>query len=277
MKRLLTRMQCRRLARYWPRAKILFHRTAVFKNRPRQTQVLTIMQIPYYSSRRIDQIESLLVQRSGKLAFVVIGSILVAGIVFVLLIVAVIAFGRRHYQSEENVFITKKNLEFIGEAFPNYHDTFENPRPAVSSFSFNTQQHSWMTGLLPFVEQDNVYDMLDLNKPWDNEANQAGFENNIVSYVNYSVEPQPWKVGTLGAAHFAANSQAIRQIPGRGLPEIPHGTSNLIIAGEVASGFKAWGDPSNLRDPSDGLGNGSNQFGSVPGKKEGAMLLSTSA
>ena len=54
---------------------------------------------------------------------------------------------------------------------------------------------------------------------------------------------------------------------------MPQGSSNLILAGEVSSGFKAWGDPSNTRNPADGLGNGPNQFGSVIGKKEGAMLL----
>ena len=45
------------------------------------------------------------------------------------------------------------------------------------------------------------------------------------------------------------------------LRDIVDGTSNTIIVGEVTTGLKSWGDPTNLRDPADGLGNTPQQFG----------------
>ena len=53
--------------------------------------------------------------------------------------------------------------------------------------------------------------------------------------------------------------------------DVKDGSSNTIAAGEVSAGFKAWGDPTNLRDPANGIGGGADQFGSSsPG---GANML----
>lgn len=201
---------------------------------------------------------------------------IIGGLIAVVLAVVPVSLAvvssRSRYEAKKRVFLTKQNLERIGKPVPNYRDSYADTRP-LFKFGYDKQQHSWMTGLLPFIECSRIYEMRDLNKRWDSQENEAGFRYDIPFYVNYNVEPQPWKVGKPGAAHFAGNSQVIQATTGRSFPEMPKGSSNLIFAGEVSSGFKAWGDPSNTRNSADGLGNGPYQFGSVIGKKEGAMLL----
>jgi prepilin-type processing-associated H-X9-DG protein len=51
----------------------------------------------------------------------------------------------------------------------------------------------------------------------------------------------------------------------------PEDAANTILAGEVADGFKPWGDPTNLRDPGLGVNKVSGGFGGLSGS--GANFL----
>ncbi|HEV7221461.1 MAG TPA: hypothetical protein VGN42_02100, partial [Pirellulales bacterium] len=69
-------------------------------------------------------------------------------------------------------------------------------------------------------------------------------------------------------SHFAGN----RQVFGRAEPLTAHGGSaKTILCGEVVSEFKAWGDPGNLRDPSDGINASPSGFGGTD--EQGAYFL----
>ena len=50
----------------------------------------------------------------------------------------------------------------------------------------------------------------------------------------------------------------------RQLREITDGASNVLMVGDVAGSFKAWGDPDNMRDPAAGFGTGPDQFCNPP-------------
>ncbi|HEV3437698.1 MAG TPA: hypothetical protein VG122_10085, partial [Gemmata sp.] len=50
------------------------------------------------------------------------------------------------------------------------------------------------------------------------------------------------------------------------LNDFPQGTANTILAGEVSSNFRAWGDPLNARDPRLGGSGHPNGFGGPNGK-----------
>ncbi|HBL48512.1 MAG TPA: hypothetical protein DDZ90_34530, partial [Planctomycetaceae bacterium] len=63
-------------------------------------------------------------------------------------------------------------------------------------------------------------------------------------------------------AHYAANSRVLSANSGMDLRKIKDGTSYTILAGEVRSGIKAWGDPTNFRDPTEGINRNPRGFGS---------------
>jgi len=63
-------------------------------------------------------------------------------------------------------------------------------------------------------------------------------------------------------AHYAANSRVLSANSGMDLRKITDGSSNTILAGEVRSDIKAWGDPTNFRDPNLGINASPNGFGS---------------
>jgi len=65
----------------------------------------------------------------------------------------------------------QNNLKQIGLALHNYHDTFKylpgNIRPSAT----NTVRVRWVTFLLPFFEQGNVYDAYHFDKNWSDPVN----------------------------------------------------------------------------------------------------------
>ncbi|HSG73025.1 MAG TPA: DUF1559 domain-containing protein, partial [Planctomycetaceae bacterium] len=65
----------------------------------------------------------------------------------------------------------KNNLKQIGLALHNYHDSFGTFPPAYTVDADGKPLHSWRTLILPFVEQQSLYDSIDLTKPWDDPAN----------------------------------------------------------------------------------------------------------
>ncbi|HUG18585.1 MAG TPA: DUF1559 domain-containing protein [Planctomycetaceae bacterium] len=169
---------------------------------------------------------------------------------------------------------SKNNLKQIGLAFHNYHDVYDQ-FPAGATYTIKGESlHSWQSMLLPYIEQAPLFDQINFSKPWDDPANREFFQRRIEVYQNpglpgYFRQPDPPQPA---ASHYAANIRVIK--PGQGLrfEDIKDGASYTFLAGEVNSNFKAWGDPSNLRDPSLGMNQHPDGFGS-PFKGGGQMLM----
>jgi hypothetical protein len=64
------------------------------------------------------------------------------------------------------------------------------------------------------------------------------------------------------ATHYAGNQHVLLPDSQLKLGDVTDGTSNTIVAGEVAGGFRAWGDPANVRDPGLGINAAPDGFGS---------------
>ena len=91
----------------------------------------------------------------------------------------------------------KNNLKQLGLAFHNYHDTHSRfPQPAmigltVSSGMIMTSGASWQTMLLPYMDQGNVYNLMDLNSdPYDVPVNGPAVATIIPAFLCPST-PRP--------------------------------------------------------------------------------------
>ena len=69
------------------------------------------------------------------------------------------------------------NLKQIGLGLHNYHNAYESLPPALNDSRVKYQYLSWLTRLLPFVEQDNLWNQTDSRAltasgapayPWNN-------------------------------------------------------------------------------------------------------------
>ena len=63
------------------------------------------------------------------------------------------------------------NLKQLGLALHNYHDTF-NAFPARANYDESGNSLlSWRVHLLPYLEQNELYEQFHLDEPWDSEHN----------------------------------------------------------------------------------------------------------
>ncbi len=77
----------------------------------------------------------------------------------------------------------KYNLKQIGLALHNYHDEYGVFPPAYTVDADGNRLHSWRTLLLPFLEQESLYNSIDLTKPWDDPANAEAAGGMVESYL----------------------------------------------------------------------------------------------
>ncbi|QDT40081.1 hypothetical protein Pan241w_01340 [Gimesia alba] len=165
---------------------------------------------------------------------------------------------------------SKYNLKLIGLGMHNYHEAY-GQLPVGGSFSQAGQpQHSWVTRLLPYLDQAALYDQINFHQPWTSEDNRQHFQTKLNALLNPGIasdddrEYQP--------AHYAANSRVLNVNSGMNFKEITDGVSNTILAGEIKSNIKAWGDPTNFRDPARGINQSPHGFGG-PFKGGANMLM----
>ncbi len=140
--------------------------------------------------------------------------------------------------------------------------------PETSSGKTRVVRQSWMTEILPYTGF-MVGGDLSQDRPWNDPRNSAYFKGIVPLYLNPEIVPlRNFQGYALG--HYAGNVHLL------GEPLTERGTgigdaSHTILAGEVAEGFKPWGDPSNLRDPGLGVNTVSGGFGGTSGS--GAYLV----
>jgi len=172
---------------------------------------------------------------------------------------------------------SKNNLKQIGLAMHNYHD-LASRFPIGGTFSSGEPHHSWVTRLLPYLDQASLYNKIDFHQPWTTKTNQEHFQNRIHAIYNPGMKSDYDNGKSSEEAfqgfqpsHYAANSRVLNVNAGMDFKEITDGTSNTILAGEIKSNIKPWGDPTNFRDPARGINQSPHGFGSP--FKGGANIL----
>lgn len=163
---------------------------------------------------------------------------------------------------------SKNHLKQIGLAMYNYHDTFDQ-LPSGGTFSKAGQpQHSWVSQILPYLDQASLYNEIDFNHPWNSEANRKIFETRLQILENPGLKilfdnGKNNEQNTKGyqPSHYAANRQLLFVNSNMNMKQISDGTANTILAGEIKSNIKPWGDPLNFRDPGMGINQNRRGFG----------------
>jgi prepilin-type processing-associated H-X9-DG protein len=63
------------------------------------------------------------------------------------------------------------NMKQIALALHNYESAFRTLPPAFTADANGKPLHSWRTLILPFMEQNALYQQIDFSKPWDDPVN----------------------------------------------------------------------------------------------------------
>jgi type II secretory pathway pseudopilin PulG len=138
------------------------------------------------------------------------------------------------------------NLRQIALALLEYESVHHALPPAYTVDAEGRPLHSWRTLILPFLEEQAVYQKIDLSKPWDDPANKAAFDTPISAYRCPSADHQA--LHTTYLAIVAPNS-CLRPGEPRNLSEITDGHDLTLMVMEVAADRAVhWMSPSDATE-----------------------------
>lgn len=139
------------------------------------------------------------------------------------------------------------NLREIGLALHNYNAAYGSLPPAYTVDANGNKLHSWRTLILPFIEQQAMYNQIDLSKPWNDPAN-AMFNNMVVpTYACPSSNLSP------GSTTYQVVVDPSSVFPGATsvkLTAVTDGTSNTLAVVESSPADAVlWMEPGDLDLP----------------------------
>jgi prepilin-type processing-associated H-X9-DG protein len=131
------------------------------------------------------------------------------------------------------------HLKQIGLAFHNYHDVHGRfPTPVLHGGRDGKIPYSWRIAILPFLDQQDLYNQYQFDEPWDSPANLKVLEKMpaVYSYSGAAFEPAnhnaAYFVFTGSEPALAERVQGASRV-GPNIAAITDGTSNTILAVEA--------------------------------------------
>ena len=143
--------------------------------------------------------------------------------------------------------VSRSNLKKIALAMHNYHDMEKSFPPGATVNEEGVAYHSWMTQLLPYLDQTPLYQSIDFEVPWDDAANYAAFSAINQVFINPEIEGE-LTVDGYAVSHYAGNASILFDNSHIRFRDIIDGASNTIMGGEIKTNIPAWGNPANRRD-----------------------------
>ncbi len=124
------------------------------------------------------------------------------------------------------------NLKVIALALQNYAAKFDALPPAYTVDADGKPLHSWRTLILPFLDQQQLYDQVDLTKPWDDPVHASIAEAQFLPYRCPATS-----VGKGMTTYLAVVGQdaCLHPTSPRRLADILDGLPNTIMVVEVTA------------------------------------------
>jgi prepilin-type processing-associated H-X9-DG protein len=123
------------------------------------------------------------------------------------------------------------NLKQIALAMHNYHSANNTlPKPAITDKD-GKPLLSWRVAILPYIEQQELYNKFHLDEPWDSPHNKALINEMPPTYVCPSrANVQP---GTTAYRVFVGKGAFFESDRATGFADITDGTSNTLMVVEA--------------------------------------------
>ena len=175
--------------------------------------------------------------------------LVIAAICFTVLALMVPAVQQAHTPANRNR--CRNNLKMIGLALHNYHDVYQCFPPAYLTDSEGRPAHSWRVLILPFLDEQALYDLYRFDEPWNGPNNSKLLDSMPTVFAcpifcNSSVASAKdakhlttyMAINDSGAAFDGPNAHRIQQFS--------DGTSNTIMATEVRQFANIWMAPDDI-------------------------------
>jgi len=172
-----------------------------------------------------------LARKTGTLGGCLVQFAVVVSVVAIL--IALLLPARRSATGAARRSQCTNNLKQIGLALHNYVSVKHAFPPAYTVDENGKPLHSWRTLILPYLEQQTLYDKIDLSKPWDDPANKEAYETVVDAYQCPSVDIPATHTTYLAVV---ARGGCFEPDEPLGLSDITDGTSSALMVLEVDAG-----------------------------------------
>ena len=126
----------------------------------------------------------------------------------------------------------KNNLKQNNLAVHNYESTYHSLPPAYTVDANGERLHSWRTLILPFLDQQQLYESIDLSKPWNHPANAKAMKTTVHAFCCPSNDCP--RDRTTYLAVVASNS-CFRPIKSKSFSEITAPANETLMVIEIAA------------------------------------------
>jgi hypothetical protein len=139
---------------------------------------------------------------------------------------------------------SQNNMKQIAIAMLNYHDAMNEFPPAVVTDANGQPLYSGRVLLLPFMEQQGLYEQFDKNSAWDSPANIALSQQTLPIFTDPSSRRStPGQTDYL----FVVGQGTLFDKKGKiSMADIVDGTSNTMFLVEVKDSGISWAQPGEL-------------------------------
>ncbi|QDT40778.1 hypothetical protein Pan241w_08370 [Gimesia alba] len=166
---------------------------------------------------------------------------------------------------------SKYNLQQIGSAILNYHETLGSLPPGGIIRDDETAMQGWLTMILPYMDGSPDYSWLDLNESWQSPRNAYVFDQSRPVFLIPGVE-QHYTTAGFGLTHYLGNPNLLYRNSSVTFGQMENGTAHTWLAGEVTGDFQPWAYPFNWRPLGTKLCDGDDGYGR-PEWKGGHLLF----
>ncbi|TWT59099.1 hypothetical protein KOR42_24880 [Thalassoglobus neptunius] len=137
-------------------------------------------------------------------------------------------------------------LKQIGLAMHTFYDKYGSFPPSASYNDAGQPLLSWRVHLLPFLDQQELYEQFHLDEPWDSEHNSQ-----LINQIPDVFQPESLALSLSGRTTFCVpvgESTIFNGKTGVTFPEITDGTSNTVMVVNVPnSEAVVWTQPTDLK------------------------------
>ncbi len=139
---------------------------------------------------------------------------------------------------------TMNNMKQMALAVHNFNDTYQTlPTPKAS---MPPAELSWRVSILPYIEQNALYNQFDKTAAWDSPRNQSSSNMVVPIYVDVIREPQGLPGTTTHFQYFTGPGTLWPDNSPKRLPnDFPAGTSNTFLLSEAANPVP-WAKPADM-------------------------------
>lgn len=144
--------------------------------------------------------------------------------------------------------------------FENHANAHAGLPPHTITNASGSPLYGWGVPLLPYIDGQEIYDQIDLNKSWNHPDQIDVFKTPPGILCGSSHDP-PFNPAGFPVTVYSANSRLLQKDKFVPLNQITDGTEYTLLAGEIALARPPWAVPGNVRDPAAGLKRGLHTFG----------------